>query len=270
MTTFSERHGYKPDRTRLHQFESMDDRLRNALWNFLLKYYFNHSMPPDFQLTVLQEFWTNVIGQRSDEFSSGSVYGAVDALKNWYLMADWHEVYDILEHVLHMYGPEFLVEELNAILGREGSAYRFVGNVIAPITNDEELAQVESATQHSYLFHGASQQIMQAVTLLGNRDNPDFRNAIKESISAVESAVKVASGQANFEKGLQKFALHPQLRQGWTNIYNWTSNDEGIRHGLTREPLNAGLAEARYMVVACSAFVNYLVAKHSESSSQTH
>ena len=40
MVSFSERHGCKPARSRLHQLEGMDDRLRNAIWNFLLERFF--------------------------------------------------------------------------------------------------------------------------------------------------------------------------------------------------------------------------------------
>ena len=79
----------------------------------------------------------------------------------------------------------------NAILSREGAAYRFIGGVIAPITNEEELAEVEDALQRTGPFDVASQHIKQAVDHLSDRSNPDARNVIKEAISAVESAVKV-------------------------------------------------------------------------------
>ena len=50
-------------------------------------------------------------------------------------------------------------------------------------------------------------------------------------------------------------------------MYNWTSDEDGVRHGIKEAP-QVGLPEARYMVVACSAFVNYLVANSSEGNSQ--
>ncbi len=36
---------------------------------------------------------------------------------------------------------------------------------------------------------------------------------------------------------------------------------EGIRHGSTEEELKISFDEAKYMLVTCSAFVNYLIAK---------
>ena len=46
-------------------------------------------------------------------------------------------------------------------------------------------------------------------------------------------------------------------------MYNWTSDEGGVRHGK-EEISQVGLPEARYMVVASSAFVNYLIAKDAE------
>ena len=45
-------------------------------------------------------------------------------------------------------------------------------------------------------------------------------------------------------------------------MYHWTSQEAGVRHG-TGKPATIGIEEARYMVVASSAFVNYLVSKNS-------
>ena len=274
MVSFSERHGYKPARSQLHQMEDMDDRLRNAIWNFLLESFF---VKENDVYALVRSVWTEVVGGRSDELPGNndallrlvSTPFAADFLLKWYLTANWNEVYDVLEYLLRKHQVKKKTNDANAMLSREGSAYRFVGNVIAPITAEEELAAVEEVAQLSDPFHGASQHITQAVTLLSDRSEPDFRNAIKESISAVESAVRVAAGdpKVDIEKGLQKLGLHHQLKQAWNNMYNWTSDENGVRHGIKGAP-QVGISEARYMVVACSAFVNYLVVKSSEGNSQ--
>ena len=276
MVSFSERYSYKPARSRLHQLEEMDDRLRNAIWNFLLeRFLVKESVHGVYEL--VRSVWTEVVGGRSDELPSKddafltlvSSSPAIDFFRTWYLKASWNEVYDVLEHLLRKHQVKKNTSDANALLSREGSAYRFVGNVIAPITADEELGVVEEVAQLSDPFHGASQHITQAVTLLSDRSMPDYRNAIKESISAVESAVQAAAGdpKVDIEKGLQKLGLHHQLKQAWNNMYNWTSDEDGVRHGIKGAP-QVGISEARYMVVACSAFVNYLVVKSSEGNSQ--
>ena len=221
--------------------------------------------------------WTDVMGRRSDSFprAHGLFLRSVDAghgslpgkkpLLEWYLKASWDEVYDVLEFLLGETGDERHVKDANTMLSREGSAYRFVAGAIAPITSKEELSEVEAATRLPDPFDGASQHIGQAVALLGNRENPDPRNAMKESISAVEAAVVVAAGtpKASFEKDLQKLGLHSQHAKAWSNMYNWMSDEDGVRHAM-KGPPQVGIAVARYVVVACSAFVNYLVSRKSE------
>ena len=273
MTSFSERFGYKPRRTRLHQYEAMDSRLRNAIWNFLLEAFLSSTPTVQAQIEII---WTDVIGGRLDDFPAqddielhlvdeGSVsFLARDALRAWYLEATWNEVYDLLEFLLRGSQDERDVGNANSVLSGEGSAYRFVAGAIAPLTNDGELAEIEAAAELPNPFLGASEHIRRALVLLSNKEHPDPSNAIKESISAVESAAEVATeGKVGMRKALQRMEVHPQLAQAWSNMYNWTSDEDGIRHGMKELP-TVGIAEARYMVVACSAFVNYLVAKHSE------
>jgi len=43
-------------------------------------------------------------------------------------------------------------------------------------------------------------------------------------------------------------------------LYGYTSDEDGIRHAILNDP-ELGFAEAKFMVVSCSAFVNYLIAK---------
>ena len=219
---------------------------------------------------LLSRVWMDVVGKPYDNLLvTGTFFEkrALRLVREWYFKASWYDIYDILQYLLSSSPHKRERDEANALLRREGSAYRFIGSVMAPITNDEELAEVDAAIQHSGPFHLASEHIEQAVTLLSDLDNPDVRNAIKESISAVESAVTVASGdkKADIEKGLRKLKLHSQLAQAWINMYNWTSDEEGLRHAM-KEPPHVRLAEARCMVVACSAFVNYLIARNTEGN----
>ena len=53
---------------------------------------------------------------------------------------------------------------------------------------------------------------------------------------------------------------HWDLKNAFSSMYGWTSNTEGIRHGLQDEP-DLGFEDAKYMLVACSGFINYLLEK---------
>ena len=114
--------------------------------------------------------------------------------------------------------------------------------------------------------HGFRTHLKTALHLLGKRPAPDYRNAVKESISAVESVAKQLS--KNESQGLagaldelgKRGPIHGALKSAFLKLYGYTSDADGIRHAILDEP-NVDFDEAKYMVVACSAFVNYLVTK---------
>lgn len=57
-----------------------------------------------------------------------------------------------------------------------------------------------------------------------------------------------------------KVPIHPTLRSAFVKLYGYTSNESGIRRAIQDSP-NIGFDEAKYMIVACSAFVNFIAAK---------
>jgi hypothetical protein len=108
--------------------------------------------------------------------------------------------------------------------------------------------------------------LRRALELLSNRESPDYRNSIKESISAVES---LAAGIAGAEKGtlgqlIMKLevgiGLHPALKAAFSNLYGYTSDEGGIRHALM-ENVTIRFDDAKFFLVVCSAFINYVKAK---------
>ena len=112
--------------------------------------------------------------------------------------------------------------------------------------------------------------IREALTLLPPSASPSPRNSVKESISAVEAVLKHFSGDASstFKEGLRVFEdkhwpLHSSLREGLNKLYGYTSDEKGIRHALIDEAGDVTIDDARFMLVACSAFANYLVALSS-------
>ena len=105
---------------------------------------------------------------------------------------------------------------------------------------------------------------------LSDRLTPDYRNSIKESISALESIAKVISKNpkdslgAALDKIKGKLKIHPALERGFKQIYGYTSDTDGIRHALTEET-TCDFADAKFMLVSCSAFINYLVIKANKA-----
>ena len=270
MATFSERQGYEVPRASLGQFESMDERLRNALWNVLVTDYWSVATPAgqygpyEWVAVLFRKIWAEQLGLPIDDLSSYWEQNR-DSLRDWFFNSEWNRVYDLMEFILGVAPDEQEVLHLNDVLEHEGAAYRLVAGLITPITSAEEVAEVEAAARPPSKFEAAGTHIVTAGNMLSDRDNPDYRNSVKESISAVEAVVRVLTGKPKFTLGaglktLGLDSVHPALKKAWLEMYGWTSNESGIRHSLTTGA-DPGLAEARYMLVACSAFVNYLIAK---------
>ena len=155
---------------------------------------------------------------------------------------------------------------LNAMLEREGSPYRVINGLLAPVTNEAEIAEVTAATTGTDKFSPARDHINEALKHLGARP-PAYADCMKQAASALESALKIAGGDdtgrmaqwlARFEE--QYGALHPALRTAIDKLYGYASDEEGVRHGATA-PVTVGEPEARAMLVTCSALVNFLIRK---------
>ena len=90
------------------------------------------------------------------------------------------------------------------------------------------------------------------------------RDQVATKSGAVESLAKHIPGDTLATLGAilkameHKHQLHRALKSAFSAVYGYTNDAEGIRHGLIDEP-NLTNAEARFMLVACSAFVNYAI-----------
>ena len=107
--------------------------------------------------------------------------------------------------------------------------------------------------------------LRRALELLADRNTPDYRNSIKESISAVESLAALTVGESGtlgqlIKKLEQKIGLHPALGKAFNKLYGYTSDEGGIRHALADEE-TADFDHAKFMLVVCSAFVGFVLSK---------
>ena len=149
---------------------------------------------------------------------------------------------------------------------RELSAYRFVNGKIAQITSEEEIASIEEAAATKDQFNAVSIHLEQALDFLEDRKSPDYRNSIKESISAVESICKLISEDNKAALGVAlkkmepKVTIHPALKKVFDSLYGYTNDADGIRPALLDES-DLKFEDAKFMLVTCSTFINYLKAK---------
>ena len=122
--------------------------------------------------------------------------------------------------------------------------------------------------QDSDRFKTVQIHLRRALELFSDRNNPDYRNSIKEFISAIESFCIIFTGnsKATLEQALKEIEknheLHPALKNSFSSLYGYTSDSNGIRHSLLDES-TLSQEDAKFILVACSAFVNYLSLKTS-------
>jgi hypothetical protein len=185
------------------------------------------------------------------------------------LNAKWHEVYDLVEFTLQTLPPIYakpLMSRWNGLLEHENAGYRIVGGQVIDIVAPEEISEIETALSSG--VHGVREHIRVALTCLSDREEPDYRNSIKESISAVESVCRLIGGGQTLSDALKKLrdkiSLHPALEKAFNALYGYTSDESGIRHALIEQSA-VDDADARFMLVACSAFANFMIAKATKS-----
>lgn len=289
MPKFSERMGIQPVKSVL-QTDSMDNDLRNGLWNVLT----NLVWPSEYQdwnivnhpTLLMLAIWQEYFKRPSDDMPT-SWPSFLEEVRSYFMGAEWWQVYDFIEYIgsfgsgtVSQYadlGTDFR-RNCNVVLAKELSAYRFTGLLLTRLTSDQEIEAVETAieqTRTSSPLSPVPLHLSQALTLLSNRQSPDYRNSIKESISAVEALCKLIVGDEQTTLGAalnrieteRKITLHKRYKDAFVALYAYTSDADGIRHALKDAP-TVDLQDALFMLVTCSAFVNYLLARVAEAGIQ--
>jgi hypothetical protein len=278
---FSQRQGIIP-KSKEMQFESVDVDLKNRLWNVIRIHVLDPISGTDtpafnenyeFQ-ALCGHLWQNfyklpfeTIGARKDTNE--------EFIRKRYYSAEWYELYDFIEFIANIRVPEininseYFVFECNKIMEQEFSGYRFIGFTISPISNPIEMEEIKFAIDETKSYTRlkvVNIHLEEALIKLSDRKNPDYRNSIKESISAVESLSKILSNRnsdtlgAALDKVKGKIKLHQSLEKAFKSLYGYTSDSGGIRHALMDNSI-CEFEDAKFMLVSCSAFINYLIVK---------
>jgi hypothetical protein len=257
----------------------MDDALRIGLWNGLhicvwkknVYDQYSSAFSQSSLYPLFQNYWHNLFKLPLDNLPH-DFDESVNRVREFFFKCEWNEVYDIIEFTAQEC-PEELNKEYewfcNTVLEKELSAYRFIESQLTDISSEEEIESIESAINSTTKYSGANKHIKTALGFLSDRKSPDFRNSIKESISAVESLCIAISGdpKATLGMALNKIEcshkLHPAFKKALSNLYGYTSDSDGIRHALLEES-SISYSDAKFMLVSCSAFINYVLGKSSE------
>jgi hypothetical protein len=282
MSLFSQRHGYKPIKT-IMQIETIDEELRNGLWNALCIFYWDKvntnyyidNLANQTIFWLLRTIWKSCFKKPIDTIGNRWVE-IHKYLREYFFKCNWYEVYDFIEIIAT--NPYFedrvnnnFIQACNSVLQLEVAGYRFIDRKITQITSEEEIAEIEGVLKNGEVSSPEVIHLKTALNLFSDRKSPDYRNSIKESISAVETICRqIAGNRATLGKALGeirkqgKIDLHGALEDAFEKLYGYTSDEGGIRHSLLEEN-HLDFEDAKFMLVSCAAFINYLKIKASKA-----
>ncbi len=283
---FAERNGFVKEKT--VQVDEIDRRLRNRLYNMVHR--FSESSP---MIHEELEYVVDRLGYQVESTTSRNWYIINTVLEGEDSSIPWYMPYEVIELFfeakrLHCKECEYRSDDsceycgytewfrnattdINIMLEQEKSGYRLLNDKFVNIISDEELQEINKIIDSPY--QAVKIHINKALALYSDRKKPDYENSIKESISAVESLCCIITGatgsQATLGSTLKKLekdggvVIHGAMKTAFEKLYGYTSDSDGIRHGGI-DFANAPAEDAKYMLVSCSAFINYLIEKQSK------
>lgn len=263
--SFSDRNELSKINTTI-QKESLDERTRNGIINIfdsIMKQCDISYKENECYKFIFKEIFLVTSDDIPEAYSGKRNIIAKGIKKEW----EYHEIFSFLEELLKWYSENIwdfeIYDRFNKLFEREFVGYRFIEGIITDIIDQEEIKEIETAMNNKY--SACKRSISKAVNLLYDREKPDYSNSVKESISAIEAMCNIILGTSNSTLGaalnnLEKkgVKIHGAMKNGFSSLYGYTSDKSGIRHNDGIDE-NTTFEEAKYMLVSCSAFLNYLI-----------
>ena len=277
--TFSQRYGYEPLPEPMRLEEIAED-VRREIWNAirerLLKYRQYNPSTRRYSLNLNgRRFSERVLGKLKrvpeDEIDT-KIQNVWNTLRETALLGDFNRVLDLVEIIVNDRGT---IDEMKERLGElfdQSGAYRLDVDTqpyrFFPQASREqgEAAKRSIETLRKSGMEGAVAHLRGAAEHINLQQ---YADSIADSIRAVESVARVIDPKASRTltpalKSLERDGLirHPALREGFSKLYGYTNDEQGIRHALlARDGPDAGLDEAMFMFGACASFAAYLASK---------
>lgn len=268
---FSERKGIKHF-SDIVQKDSLNERTRNRIYSTILDiggylkdtYYAGETMEDIFITKIYTELFSCAV----DDVPYGK--SAWNMIKVVIRESDYSDVFTLIEGIIKILAEakslssgipklkNMFVESVNQIFKEENVNYHIISNLITDITTEEQVESIDYTLSNEYDV--VSKHYQNALKLL--YDSKDYSNSIKESISSVEAMCQIIDGSKKTLGDIIKklnIGIHPALEKAYSTLYGYTSDENGTRHANGIGEKNATFEEARYMLVSCSAFVNYLM-----------
>jgi AbiJ N-terminal domain 4 len=280
---FSDRIGITSNKKQI-QIETIDQDLKNGIWNIikleildkLATWTTNTSFFNSPYATFLKHTWNNYYKTPIDELKymqSQDMKSNEKFIKDKFFNGSWYEPYNFAQFCTDYKtgsSKDIFSDRMNLLFEREFSGYRFINNILAPISNQHEIEEINTTLDSTNQFtslQGVNTHLNTALIKISDKQNPDYRNSIKESISAVETCARVLTGENTLGAALNNLSkkgidIDPLIKLSFEKLYAFTNNkDSGIRHAIVEDHKNPDFADAKYMLVASSSIINYLIMK---------
>ena len=248
----------------------MDIALKNRLFNTIRE--------------ILEETYSQVEGYQFIERSFLNIYcdafgekitehdGRFNSfIKNFeykvYVNDDIWFFYDFIEWLLSQkfYNYEYYSHKINQILRDERSAYLLdADNEFIKITDEIELEEINSSIEKTKKFKGVSEHLSRARESYSNRENPNYKDCVRESILSIESLVKIIVNDKNatLETAVKKIPnINENLKKSLIKLYHFRGDEGGVVHGNKQDQKSKITEfEAKLILVNSHSLVNYLMA----------
>ena len=158
-------------------------------------------------------------------------------------------------------------DDFNKLFEEEYVGYRFVDGIIVKITNNEEIEAINEASNSPY--KSVKEHIDKAIKYISVTQNIDYKNSIKESITALEVLCSILTKKnAILSEAIKNIFkdknIHPALKEAVIKLYGFSSDAAGIRHDTAKEETRVTFDEAKLILVICSGIINYLISIYKD------
>ena len=287
---FSDRNGINPLNTQM-QFKDFDKHTRIVILNTLhdiLRIIDEDSMAYNswsvFYLNIAAEVYNQDIDKLENIGESNIENIVKEYIRNTILFDTYDSVLTLIEYILNYtadnFGyrkpidgdPTYYFDErkyMNDTFEKEYVGYRFIGEYIVPITDEAEIKEIKETLDTK--IQTSKKHIEKALGFLSDREKPDYKNCVKESISAIETTCKVILGNDSIalndaikkikDKGI---ILHTALQQAIDKLYAYAGDKGGVRHSEKSVESNVSFEEAKLILVTSCALVNYLIVEYGK------
>lgn len=256
--SFSGKYGYAPERGDLI-YEDVPQQVRVGLVEILAKCGYDTLTS---QQTVLCK--TLRIRPESNAYSGYYVKKQVDSIVYDQV---WFKFYDMCERIAQNLATSPFEEEFNKLLQEERVGYHMQQGRLERVGSKEfEQAASEARIElGDTRFSVASQQFEKALAFR-NSMPPDYSNAVKEAVNALEGTLQVICDRPGTALPTTLSSLQPSLpsslKKLYDGLYAYGSASEGARHAGVGGPL-PGAEEVELTIHAVAAAIRYVIKTYS-------